>query len=192
LFIDVNARVRACRQCQLFIGNQNLPTLPLVHVKVEAHFQQWCLDLIKEIHLQSNSQHKWILTATDYFYKWVEVIPTRNATESVVINFLEENILARFGCPRKIITDNAQDFKYVSMINFCQKYNIILDHFTTYYPQGNRLKESSNKSLKRIIKKFMTLNKQAWHIHLKYALWENRISTKISIGMSHFQLVYGT
>jgi hypothetical protein len=38
----------------------------------------------------------------------------------------------------------------------------------------------------------LTKNKKAWHIHLKYALWENRIGTKKSIGMSLFQSVYGT
>ena len=29
-------------------------------------------------------------------------------------------------------------------------------------------------------------------MHLKYALWANRIGTKRSIRMSHFQMVYGT
>jgi hypothetical protein len=43
-----------------------------------------------------------------------------------------------------------------------------------------------------IIKKVLTENKKAWHIHLKYALWENWIDTKKSIGMSPFQMVYGT
>jgi hypothetical protein len=36
----------------------------------------------------------------------------------------------------------------------------------------------------------LTKNKKAWHIHLKYALWENHIGTKKSIGMSPFQMVY--
>jgi hypothetical protein len=112
--------------------------------------------------------------------------------DAVVISFLEENILSRFGCPRKIVTDNAQDFKSMAMVSFCQKYNIVLGHSTTYYPQGNGLVESSNKSLITIIKKVLTENKKAWHVHLKYALWENRIGTKKSIGMSPFQMVYGT
>jgi uncharacterized protein with gpF-like domain len=43
-----------------------------------------------------------------------------------------------------------------------------------------------------IIKKVLTKNKKAWHIHLKYTLWENRIGTNKSIGMSPFQMVYGT
>jgi hypothetical protein len=77
------------------------------------------------------------------------------------------------------------------MVNFCQKYNIVLGHSTAYYPQGNGLSESSNKSLINIIKKVLSENKKSWHVHLKYALWENRIGTKKSIGTSPFQMVYG-
>jgi hypothetical protein len=80
----------------------------------------------------------------------------------------------------------------MAMVNLCQKYNIVLGHSKTYYPQGNGLVESSNETLMTIIKKVLTKNKKAWHIHLKYALWVNQIDTKKSIGMSHFQIVYGT
>jgi hypothetical protein len=183
--------VCACNPCQLFPGKQKLPTLPLVLVKVEAPFQQWGIDFIGEINPHSSAQHKWILTATYYFTKWVEAIPTKRATDSVVIDFLEDNILSSFGCPRKIVTDNAQAFKSMAMISFCQKYNIFLGHSTTYYPQGKRLAESSNKILVNIIKKVLDENKRFWHVHLKYALRENHISTKRSIGISPFQMVYG-
>jgi hypothetical protein len=37
----------------------------------------------------------------------------------------------------------------------------------------------------------LTDNKKAWHSHLKYALWENKINTKISTCTSPYQLVYG-
>jgi hypothetical protein len=184
--------VHAYNPCKLFAGKQKLPALPLVPVKAKAPFQQWGLDFIGKINPHSSSQHKWILTATDYFTKWVEAIPTKRATDSVAINFLEDNILSRFSCPRKIFTDNAQAFKYMAMISFCQKYNIILGHSTTYYPQGNGLVESSNKSLVNIIKKVLDENKRSWHVHLKYALWANCISIKWSISISPFQMVYGT
>jgi transposase InsO family protein len=122
----------------------------------------------------------------------VEAIPTKRETDSMLIDFLEDNILSRFGCPRKIVTDNAQAFKSMAMISFCQKYNIVLGHSTVYYPQGNGLPESSNKSLINIIKKVLDENKKSWHVHLKYTLWENCIGTKKSIGISPFQMVYGT
>jgi hypothetical protein len=34
---------------------------------VSGPFQQWGLDFIGEIHPNSSGQHRWILTATDYF-----------------------------------------------------------------------------------------------------------------------------
>ena len=78
------------------------------------------------------------------------------------------------------------------MIDFCHKYHIILNHSTAYYLQGNGLAESSNKSLVRIIRKLLEDNKRSWHTKLKYALWDDMISTKRAIGMSPFQLVYGS
>jgi hypothetical protein len=106
-FSDVNAKVQACNPCQLFAGKHKLPGMSLVPVKTEAPFQQWGLDFIRKINPHSSAQHKWILIAIDYFTKWVEAIPTRRATDLVVIDFLEDNILSRFDCPRKIVTDNA-------------------------------------------------------------------------------------
>lgn len=44
----------------------------------------------------------------------------------------------------------------------------------------------------RIIKKLLQDNKKAWNAQLKFALWEDRVSTKKSIGTSPFQLVYAT
>jgi hypothetical protein len=49
-------------------------------IVVNGPFQQWGLDFISEINPSSSGQHKWILVATDYFTKWIEAIPTWNAT----------------------------------------------------------------------------------------------------------------
>jgi transposase InsO family protein len=149
------------------------------------------LYFICEINPPSSGQHKWILTATNYFTKWIEAVPTRNATEKVIMKFLETNIFARFGFPRKIITDNAHAFKSKSRIEFYGSHNITLIHSTPYYPQGNVLTKSSNKTLIKIIKKLLTENKKSRDSKLKYSLWDDRINTKGSLGTSPFQLVYG-
>ena len=69
---------------------------------------------------------------------------------------------------------------------------IQLVHSTSYYPQGNRLAESSNKILVRIIKKLLETNQKSWDSKLKFSLWVDRVTDKISIGTSPFKLVYGT
>ena len=165
---------------------------PLRPISVEAPFRQWGLDFIGEINLTSLGQHRWILTATDYFKKWIEVAPTRKATEDVIIDFLINNILSRFGCPRKIVTNNAKAFTSSKLVKFYSDYNIILSHSIAYYTKGNGLAESSNKILLRIIKKLLQDNKKAWHAKLKFALWADRVSTEKSIRASPFKLVYGT
>ena len=191
LFEDVKKFVVSCHKCQIFEGKRKLLPLPLRPISTEKPFQQWGLDFIGEIHPSSSGQHKWILTATNYFTKWIEAIPCRQANDSTIIQFLEANILSRFGCPEKIITDNTAAFKSKKMISFCHKFHITLGHSTAYFPQGNGLAESSNKSLINIIKKVLEENKKKWHKKLVNALWADRLSTKRSIGMSPYELVYG-
>eukprot|EP00253_Pinus_taeda_P024019 PITA_24019 len=190
--LDINLIVAMSDEDQENSSIQKLQPLPLKPIEVSAPFQQWGLDFIGEIHLTSSGQHRWILTATDYFTKWIEAIPIRQATNAVIISFLETNILSRFGCPSKLIMDNVAAFKSKRMIAFCYKYNISLGHSTAYHPQGNGLAESSNKSLVNIIKKLLEISKKGWHKKLINALWADRVSQKKSIGMSPFELVYGT
>ena len=152
-------------------------------ISIESPFQQWGLDFIGEIHPPSSTQHKWILTATDYFTKWIEATPSRLAINVVIIKFLETNIMSRFGCPNKLIIDNVTAFRSNKMIDFCNKYHNTLGHSASYYPQGNGLAESSNKIPVNIIKKLLAENKNSWHNKLINALWIDRLTTKKSIGM---------
>jgi hypothetical protein len=124
IFADVYKEVSSCHECHIFDGRRKLQPLPLKSISVEAPFMQWGLDFIGEINPPSSVQHKWILMTTDYFTKWIEAIPTKQATDAVIIQFLETNILSRFGCPVKIITDNAdriqvqEDGKFLSGLQY--------------------------------------------------------------------------
>ena len=77
-------------------------------------------------------------------------------------------------------------------MDMCDSMGIKMVHSTSYYPQGNGLAESSNKTLTRIIKKLLEDNKNNWDSKLKYALWADRVTIKKSMGNSPFRLVYGT
>ena len=105
--------VRNCQKCQLFTEKQKLAALPLKSVVIQAPFQQWGLDFIGKFNDNSSNGYTWILTATDYFTKWVEAIPTKAATQKVVMDFLEDKIITRFGVPAKITTNNAKSFSSV-------------------------------------------------------------------------------
>jgi transposase InsO family protein len=116
------------------------------------------------------------------FHPMGGAIPTKKATKEVVMKFLEEKIITRFSVPTKITTDNAKDFISMVLNEFCFKYGIVLSHSSNYYPQGNGLAESNNKNIMNIVKNIVGENKKSWDGKIKYALWEDRTTTKTSTG----------
>jgi hypothetical protein len=62
---------------------------------------------------------------------------------------------------------------------------------SNYYPQGNGLVESPNKTLVQILKKTIDKNQRNWHMKLTDALWESRKTLKDNTDMSPYLLVYG-
>ena len=64
------------------VGRERRPTFPLHPVTIENPFEQWGLDVVGEINLNSSKLHKYILTATDYFSKSTESIPLKAITDT--------------------------------------------------------------------------------------------------------------
>eukprot|EP00253_Pinus_taeda_P021621 PITA_21621 len=180
LFKNTHEYVRKCRSCQISSGRQRKPAFPLQPVNIEQPFEQWGLDIIGEITPQSSKQHKYILTATDYFTKWVEAIPLKTTNSEVIIEFIGQFIITRFGVPKALVFDNASYFSGNSMFEFAIKRGFKLKYSVNYYPQGNGLAESTNKNLVKIIKRTIEHNHKNWHISLIFALWADRITQKAS------------
>jgi len=60
-----------------------------------------------------------------------------------------------------------------------------------YYPQGNGLAESTNKTFVQILKKTIDKNQRNWHMKLTDAFWASIMIPKDITGMSLYTLVYG-
>ena len=65
--------------------------------------------MIGMIEPKASNGHRFILVAIDYFTKWVEAAAYANVTKHVVVCFLKNNIICRYGIPNKIITDNGSN-----------------------------------------------------------------------------------
>ena len=84
--------------------------MPLQPVILEFPFSKWGLDFIGPINPSSSVGQVFILTTTDYFTKWTEVVPLKHSHDEQVISFLETNFFSRFDIPLEIITDNGPTF----------------------------------------------------------------------------------
>eukprot|EP00253_Pinus_taeda_P019157 PITA_19157 len=191
LFRDTHEYVRKYRSCQVSSGRQRKPAFPLQPVNIDQPFEQWGLDIIGEITPQSSKQQKYILTATDYFPKWVEEIPLKTTNSEGMIEFIDQFMITRFGVPNALVFYNASYFSGNAMFEFAIKRGFKLKYSTNYYPQRNGMAESTNKNLLKIIKRTIKQNHKNWHKYLVFALWANRITQKASISTFPFNLVYG-
>jgi transposase InsO family protein len=117
--------------------------------------------------------------------------PKRSKSDNV-INFLERNIIYRFGVPRRITSDNAKAFKSHKMLKFIAKYKIQWNYSTGYYPQANGLIEAFNKTLGQILKKTVHKHHRDWHDRLYEALWAYRVTVRTPTQATPYSLVFGT
>jgi hypothetical protein len=66
----------------------------------------------------------YILVAVDYVSKWVDAVACKTNDHKVVIQFLKDNIFARFGTPRAIISDGGKHFCNMIFEQLMKKYFI--------------------------------------------------------------------
>jgi hypothetical protein len=150
----------------------------------------WGIDMIGIIEPKASNGHRFILVAIDYFTKWVEAESYANVTRKVVVKFIKNQLICRYGVPDKIITDNGSNLNNKMMKELCSEFKIAHHNSSPYRPKMNGAVEAANKNIKKIIQKMVVTYKD-WHEMLPYALHGYRTSVRTSIGATPFSLVYG-
>jgi hypothetical protein len=100
-------------------------------------FRGWGMYMIGKINPPSSKGHQYILAITDYFTKWVEVIPMKSVTLKDVINFIKQHVIHRFGIPQTITTDGGSVFLSEESSKFTADVGIKLIRSSPYCAQAN-------------------------------------------------------
>ena len=91
------------------------PPVPLHPIIVVDPFEKWGIDFIT-CNPHSAGGHGYIILVVDYFTKWAEVMPTFIADDKNAATFIFNHVIARFGLPQAIITNNGSHFRNIMMI----------------------------------------------------------------------------
>src|ERR1044072_2624663 len=110
----------------------------------------WGIDMIGMIEPKASNGHRFILVAIDYFTKWVEAASYANVTKQVVVWFIKNNLICRYGVPSRIITDNGLNLNNKMMVELCEEFKIVHRNFS-YRPKMSGAVEATNKNIKKII-----------------------------------------
>ncbi|XP_031392283.1 uncharacterized protein LOC116204334, partial [Punica granatum] len=187
---DCAKHVRHCHLCQAYADQIKAPPNELRPMAAPWPFSMWGIDVIGPINPKASNGHMFILVAIDYFTKWIEAITLASVTANAVARFLKRDIIARYGVPETIITDNAKNLNNRIIDDLCERFKIHHRNSTPYRPQMNGAVEAANKNIKRIIEK-MTVTYKDWHEMLPFALLAYRTSIRTSTGATPYSLVYG-
>jgi transposase InsO family protein len=162
---------------------------PIFPVIIVGPFTKWGSDYTT-CNPASARGHRYIIVVVDYFTKWVEAMPMFKYDGETATLFLFNQIIARFGVPREIVTDHGSHFQNQMMIELTSKLGLQQEHSSPYYPKTNGQVEVVNKTLKTILQRTINSAKSNWHLMLYSTLWDYQTSVKATTGFSPFQLVY--
>ena len=101
---DAETYVRKCEKCQKFAPNIHLPSQDLTPLTSPWPFAQWGLDIVGPMP-KATGNVGYMITATDYFTKWIEAKPLANIVDKDVESFTWKYIITRFGIPRALVSD---------------------------------------------------------------------------------------
>ena len=66
---------------------------------------------IGKIHLTTSNGHEFILVAIDYFTKLVEAASYKVLNSKKIAQFIQTNIICKYGIPHEMISNNGLHFK---------------------------------------------------------------------------------
>jgi hypothetical protein len=106
---DSKEHVKKCDKCQRHADMHLAPPNELKSLSSPWPFAWWGMDILRYF-TTGLAQNKYLIVGVDYFTKWVEAEPLTNITAFNILCFFKRDILARFGIPQVMVTDNGTQF----------------------------------------------------------------------------------
>ncbi|KAA0046253.1 uncharacterized protein E6C27_scaffold284G00560 [Cucumis melo var. makuwa] len=156
-----------CEACQFHANFIHQPPEPLHPTIASWPFEAWGLDLVGPITPELSVGHSYILAGTDYFSKWAEAMPLREAKKENIVNFVQTHIIYRYDIPHRIYKSSM------------------------YNAAANGLAEAFKKTLCSLLKKVVSKTKRDWQEKIGEALWAYRTTHRTPTGVTPYSLIYG-
>ncbi|XP_070050286.1 uncharacterized protein [Nicotiana tomentosiformis] len=134
--------VQKFHKCQIHRDFLRVPLNELNVMGSPWPFAAWGMDVIGPMEHATSNIHLFILVAIVYFTKWVEASTYKAVIKKVVVYFVQNNIVYRFGISESIIIDNSTNLNSDRMREICEKFRIVNSNSTSYKPQMNGLSEN--------------------------------------------------
>ncbi len=131
--LDVWEYVRCCQVCQVHKPEAQKPPGKLQQTLVHAPWEMIGVDFMGPFP-QSSSGNQYHIVFVDYYTRWIEMFPLRQATAETVSQILRKEILTRWRVPTFILSDQGPQFVSAVFEETCRGWNLQQKETFPYHP----------------------------------------------------------
>jgi len=190
--IETNVK-KWCKQCKICASRRDTgkrPKVPLQPMPIaSAPMEQTAMDVMGPLPLTEQG-NKYILVFCDYFTRWPEAFPMPNQKAETIAQIFVEEIICRYGVPKKLLTDRGTNFLSELMESISKIFKITRIYTSPYHPQTDGLVERFNQTLEKMISCYINANQTDWDVHIPSCLFAYRNTKHPSTGETPFYLMY--
>ena len=136
------------------------------------------------------AQERWVLAIEDTASRWIELFPRQKATAEACAKCLINEVILRYGTPRKIISDNGPQFvgEVMQQVAYCLGFTQNLTPL--YYPSANP-EERRNRDIKTQLAILVEEKHNMWSVSLPSVRFAMNGATHGSTGKTPAFLCFG-
>ena len=180
---------RRCIQCNRYRRGPGVRQGELQQATAGGPFTKIHVDLTGP-HVWSQNGFVYLLTAVDYFTKYLICVPIRDKTALFVAKALVKHVYLLFGCPILKINDMGGEFQNDVMRNIVDLLGIQLNRTTAYRQSSNGAIERVHDTINAIFAKMVDENQRNWCELTPYVAFAYNTSYHSSTAFSPFYMLY--
>ena len=152
---DVRLYVACCPTCKKFIRLNRTPKAGFRLMEVGGHEDCLTIDIVGGMDSIPLTQrgNRYILTLIDFCTRFAVAVPLVAQSAEVVIASFIGHYITVYGTPRRIRTDQGQNFESNQFTKFCSLFPINKIRTSVYHPQSNGICQRFNQTLKHTLSK---------------------------------------
>ena len=141
-------------------------------------------------HLRSKNGYVYLLTAIDYFTKYLVCVPIRDKTALSVAKALVKNVYLIHGSPDIQVSDQSREFQNELMTEIAKLLGIQLNRTCAYRPSSNGAIERTHRTINSVFAKVVDTNQRNWCEMVPYVTFAYNNVFHSSTTFSPFFLLY--
>lgn len=187
---DSDKYIRTCTTC-----GRNADAIPsrvgtLGSLKAWEPFTVIVIDVMGPLETAADGS-KYILTMTDVFTRFLELVPLKAASADTIIKALDDRIVYRYGPPLLVQVDGGANLTSKRVESYISAHGGEMRLGVPYHPQSQGLAERQHRDIGRMLRALCARSPTTWAASVMRVQFELNNAFNRSIQMSAHEALYG-